>query len=32
MNTDVTLTGTGAKVGKVNLDPMLYGIGVGYRF
>jgi outer membrane protein len=32
MNTDVTLTGSGTKVGKVNLDPMLYGIGVGYRF
>ena len=32
MNTDVTLTGTGAKQGKVNLDPMLYGIGIGYRF
>ena len=32
MNTDVTLTASGTKVGKVNLDPMLYGIGVGYRF
>jgi outer membrane protein len=30
MNTDVTLNGS--KIGKVNLDPMLYGIGVGYRF
>ena len=32
MNTDVTLTASGTKVGKVNLDPVLYGIGVGYRF
>lgn len=32
MNTDVTLTASGTKVGKVNLNPMLYGIGVGYRF
>lgn len=32
MNTDVSLTASGAKVGKVNLDPMLYGIGLGYRF
>lgn len=32
MNTDVTLTASGTKVGKVNLDPMLYGIGIGYRF
>jgi outer membrane protein len=32
MNTDVSLTASGAKVGKVNLDPMLYGIGIGYRF
>lgn len=30
MNTDVEVNG--AKVGKVDLDPMLYGIGVGYRF
>ena len=30
MNTDVKVNG--AKVGKVDLDPMLYGIGVGYRF
>jgi outer membrane protein W len=22
----------GAKVGKIDLDPTLYGIGVGYRF
>jgi len=32
INTDVTLTATGTKAGKLNLDPMLYGIGVGYRF
>ena len=30
MKTDVTLNGS--KIGKVDLDPMLYGIGVGYRF
>ncbi len=30
MNTDVKLNG--AKIGKVNLDPMLYSIGIGYRF
>lgn len=30
MNTDVKVGGT--KVGKINLDPMLYGIGIGYRF
>lgn len=30
INTDVTLNGN--KVGKVNLDPMLYGVGVAYRF
>lgn len=30
INTDVKVNGS--KVGKVNLDPMLYGIGVGYRF
>lgn len=32
MNTDVTLKASGQKLGKVDLDPMLYGIGVGYRF
>ncbi|MFT3961159.1 OmpW/AlkL family protein [Propionivibrio sp.] len=30
MDTDVKVGG--AKVGKVDLDPMLYGIGLGYRF
>jgi outer membrane protein len=30
MDTDVKVGGT--KVGKVDLDPMLYGIGIGYRF
>jgi outer membrane protein len=30
MSTDVSVAG--AKVGKVNLNPMLYGIGIGYRF
>ena len=32
MDTDVTVVANGQKLGKVNLDPMLYGIGVGYRF
>jgi len=31
MSTDVSVNGVG-KIGKVNLDPTLYGIGVGYRF
>jgi outer membrane protein len=30
MDTDVKVGG--AKVGKVDLDPMLYGVGFGYRF
>lgn len=30
IDTDVKLNG--AKIGKVDLDPMLYGVGVGYRF
>lgn len=30
MNTDVTLNG--AKIGKLNLDPTMVGIGIGYRF
>ena len=30
MNTDVTVGGS--KVGKVNLDPMLFGVGLAYRF
>ena len=30
MNTDVKVGGT--KVGKVDLDPTMYGIGIGYRF
>lgn len=30
MNTNVTLNG--AKVGKINLDPTMVGVGVGYRF
>lgn len=30
MNTEVRVNG--AKVGKIDLDPMLYGVGVGYRF
>jgi outer membrane protein len=32
MSTDVIVNATGQKLGKVNLDPMLYGIGIGYRF
>lgn len=30
MDTDVKLNGS--KIGKVNLDPMMYGIGIAYRF
>ena len=30
MDTNVKVGGS--KIGKVDLDPMLYGIGVGYRF
>jgi outer membrane protein len=30
METDVLLNGS--KIGKVNLDPITFGIGVGYRF
>lgn len=30
MDTDVRVGGT--KVGRVDLDPILYGVGVGYRF
>lgn len=31
MNTDVHVNGLG-KIGELDLDPMTYGIGVGYRF
>ena len=30
MNTDVKLNGS--KIGKVDLDPMIYSVGIGYRF
>ncbi|UCV14471.1 OmpW/AlkL family protein [Quatrionicoccus australiensis] len=32
MSTDVHLTGGGAKLGKVDLNPITAGVGVGYRF
>jgi outer membrane protein len=32
MDTDVKVPSLGGKVGKVDLDPTLYGIGIGYRF
>jgi outer membrane protein W len=28
----VKVPSLGGKVGKVDLDPTLYGIGIGYRF
>ncbi|MFZ4550306.1 MAG: OmpW/AlkL family protein [Aquabacterium sp.] len=30
--TDVKVVATGAKLGKVKVDPTLFGIGIGYRF
>jgi outer membrane protein len=32
LKTDVKVAATGAKVTTVKVDPMLYGVGVGYRF
>lgn len=32
MNTDVTLSANGQKVGKLDLNPITAGVGVGYRF
>lgn len=32
MATDVKLSATGAKVGKLDLNPITAGVGVGYRF
>jgi outer membrane protein len=32
MNTDVHVHATGAKLGKVDLNPITAGIGIGYRF
>ncbi len=32
LQTDLTVASTGAKVTTVKLDPMLYGVGIGYRF
>ena len=32
ISSDVTLKATGAKVSAVNVDPVLIGIGLGYRF
>lgn len=32
MSTDVTLTGSGTKVGKLDLNPITAGVGVSYRF
>lgn len=32
IKSDVTLKATGAKVSAVNVDPVLLGVGVGYRF
>ncbi|HLO68113.1 MAG TPA: OmpW family outer membrane protein [Holophaga sp.] len=32
IKSDVKLAATGAKVSTVKVDPMLYGVGVGYRF
>lgn len=32
ISSDVTLKATGAKVSSVGVDPILFGIGVGYRF
>lgn len=32
IQSDVKLAANGAKVSKVKVDPMLYGVGIGYRF
>lgn len=32
IKSDVMLKATGAKVSAVNVDPVLFGVGVGYRF
>jgi outer membrane protein len=32
ISSDVSLKATGLNVSKVNVDPVLFGIGVGYRF
>ncbi|WP_306597834.1 OmpW family outer membrane protein [Geothrix sp. 21YS21S-2] len=32
LGSDVKLAANGAKVSAVQLDPMLIGVGVGYRF
>lgn len=32
MSTDVTLTGSGTKLGKLDLSPITAGVGVSYRF
>jgi outer membrane protein len=32
IKSDVKVAATGAKLSTVNIDPMLYGVGVGYRF
>jgi outer membrane protein len=32
IKSDVKVAATGAKVTTVKVDPMLYGVGVGYRF
>jgi len=32
MNTDIELKATGAKVGEVDIDPWVFGVGVRYRF
>jgi outer membrane protein len=32
LKTDVKVAATGAKVTTVKVDPMLYGVGIGYRF
>jgi len=32
IKSDVKLAASGAKVSAVKVDPMLYGVGLGYRF
>lgn len=32
IHSDVKVAATGAKVTSVKVDPMLYGVGIGYRF
>ena len=32
ISTDVKVAASGAKLGKVKVDPTLFGIGIGYRF